>query len=76
MKTIIKGELLILAPDTKDEALALARWRDGRDGHPLELLPATGRGLTIRFLGSKPENGEPAAAPHADASNGVDECPA
>jgi hypothetical protein len=56
MKTVVKGEMLILMPENAAEAAALARWRDGRDGQALELLPNTGPGATIRFRGPPAEN--------------------
>ncbi|HJZ59393.1 MAG TPA: hypothetical protein VKE74_30895, partial [Gemmataceae bacterium] len=50
MKTVFKGDRLILMPENAAEAAALARWRDGRDGHCLTLLPPSGPGATFQFV--------------------------
>lgn len=75
MKTIVKGDLLILMPENGAEAAALARWRDGRDGCQIELLPNTGPGATLRIVSLSetaeansrclPGNGEPTDPPPA-----------
>jgi len=50
MKSVFKGDLLILMPENAAEAAALARWRDGRDGQCLTLLPPSGPGATLQFI--------------------------
>ena len=50
MRTIFQGDRLILMPENGAEATALARWRDGRDGQILTLLPPSGTGATIQFV--------------------------
>lgn len=53
MRTIVKGDLLILAPDTASEVAALVRWRNGRDGHVLALQTNSNHGAALRFLGPR-----------------------
>ena len=66
MKTIVKGDLLILIPDSADEKAALARWKNGRDGSVLATVTIAGSGTSIQFVapvGGEPAGGEPPAGP-------------
>jgi hypothetical protein len=63
MKTVFQGDRLILMPENGAEAAALARWRDGRDGYVLTLLPQAGPGATIQFVKSPDAAQEPQQAP-------------
>jgi hypothetical protein len=55
MRTELKGELLILVPETADEVSAVAAWKEGREGHVLALLANRGKGAVVRFLGPREE---------------------
>jgi predicted NAD-dependent protein-ADP-ribosyltransferase YbiA (DUF1768 family) len=58
MKVLLKETILVLAPQTEDEARELASWKDGRAGHVFAVRGAHGRGLALWDLG-----------PRADACN-------
>ena len=51
MKTLCKGELLILVPETPEEAAALAAWKQDRAGHVAAVVDRGGGGLCLRGLG-------------------------
>jgi predicted NAD-dependent protein-ADP-ribosyltransferase YbiA (DUF1768 family) len=55
MKTVVKGDILILVPDSTSEAAALAHWQHGREGQVLALESNSRHGVTIRFLGPRAE---------------------
>lgn len=55
MKMLVTGESLVLMPESAAEVAALARWRNGREGQAVELLPVTGPGATLRFSNSGSE---------------------
>jgi predicted NAD-dependent protein-ADP-ribosyltransferase YbiA (DUF1768 family) len=55
MRTELKGELLILVPETPAEESAVVAWKEGREGHVLALLANRGKGATVRFLGPHEE---------------------
>jgi|GEM_PF-460600 len=55
MRVVLKGELLVLVPESAEDTTALAAWKEGRGGHVLALLENAGAGASIRFLGPRAE---------------------
>jgi predicted NAD-dependent protein-ADP-ribosyltransferase YbiA (DUF1768 family) len=53
MKTILKGDLLIVVPEGDDEAQALAAWKALHDGHVLLVAANAGTGVALKDLGRR-----------------------
>ncbi len=52
MRTILKEKHLIVVPETPDDELELAAWKEGRDGHVMH-LGLRGTGIALLDLGSQ-----------------------
>jgi predicted NAD-dependent protein-ADP-ribosyltransferase YbiA (DUF1768 family) len=55
MKTIFRGELIILIPETATETESLTGWKAAISGHVLALPANSGSGVSIRSLGVREE---------------------
>jgi len=53
MKTLLQPDHLVLVPETEEEKVALASWRDRHDGFVFALLPNRGTGAAFSGLGPR-----------------------